>query len=96
VIIADIYYQKRWYSLIEFEMRKNESCTIVLTFNQGTGNISGYKLHVLLKNFAACKGVWSNISTYELGFDLLSMKHSFVTSQHFSCSIMERLKKLVF
>ncbi len=90
VIIADIYSQGRWYTLIEFELRKSEKCTVALVCNKSGHYLSNQQVNYVLLQVAQEKGIWMNIKLSTVP-TVISLKHTWFTSKNFSDSIMTRI-----
>ncbi|AUU23758.1 hypothetical protein MC60_018540 [Aeromonas caviae] len=92
VIIADICYQEKWYSLIEFEQRQNEHCTAALIFGPNQALISNSSTNQLLAELAIKRGIWSNIDTmYLQSILVISMKHTWPSTNQFTAAIINKI-----
>lgn len=87
VIIADIVIGERYFNLIEFEQRLNESCTVCLLFS-GEMKVSDYTLHDILHQCSSQKGVWKNISSE---FDIIALKHTWTDSASLGKTVQQRV-----
>ena len=87
VIIADIVIGERYFNLIEFEQRLNESCTVCLLFS-GEMKVSDYTLHDSLHQCSGQKGVWKNISSE---FDIIALKHTWTDSASLGKTVQQRV-----
>ncbi|WDV27318.1 hypothetical protein [Aeromonas caviae] len=95
VIVADICYQERWYSLIEFEQRQNGHFTLALLFNQTHVLSSNISIHQLLSGLAIKNGTWANVSMlYPQGIYVISLKHTWPNPTHCSNAISRRVTGL--
>jgi hypothetical protein len=75
VIIADIYFQQRWYSLIEFELRDSDKCKVALISNNNGEYYSNYQISHLLSQLATEKGIWINCRIFlEETINIVTMK----------------------
>lgn len=92
VIVADICYQERWYSLIEFEQRQNEHCTLALLFSPSHALISSISINQLLAGLAIKKGTWANIDALHLqSIFVVSMKHTWPSTNQFTAAIINKI-----
>ncbi|WP_189376523.1 hypothetical protein [Thalassotalea profundi] len=95
VIIADICFQNKWYSLIEFELRENDKCRVALIHKNNGDYCSNYQIAHLLTQLAKMKGIWVNCRVFkEQAISLVTMKHTWSTEGEFSTSVYSRLKSL--
>lgn len=93
VIIADIGYQGKWYSLIEFEQRQNEHYTLALLFNTSHALISNILNEQLLTRLAIKKGTWINIDVFYLqAIRVISLKHTWPNIKQFATAIINKIK----
>ncbi|MBQ4845741.1 hypothetical protein [Pseudoalteromonas sp. MMG005] len=90
VIIADIHYQNRWYTLIEFEMRNKENRSVALVYAENFEYYSNQRLNNLLHQLAIKKGIWLNIPSIP-NMTIKTMKHTWSTPLDFKSSIFDRL-----
>lgn len=88
VIIADIMIGERYFNLIEFEQRLNESCTVCLLFSEGV-KVSDYTLHDVLHQCSAQKGIWRNILS---GFDIVALKHTWTGALSLANTLTQRVE----
>lgn len=72
VIVADIEIDGSFFSLVEFEQREKERCTLCLLVTGGS-RISDVSLRDLLHQCSSQKGVWKNITTT---LEVNSLKHT--------------------
>lgn len=92
VIIADICYQEKWHSLIEFEQRQNEHCTAALIFGPNQALISNSSTNQLLAELVIKRGIWSNIDTmYLQSILVISMKHTWPSTNQFTAAIINKI-----
>ena len=95
VLVADICYQEKWFSLIEFEQRQDEHCTLALLFNQPHMLSSNISINQLLTGLAIKNGTWANVSMFYLqGMQVISLKHTWSNPTHCSNAISRRITGL--
>ncbi|MDO6426566.1 hypothetical protein Q4489_06045 [Thalassotalea sp. 1_MG-2023] len=88
VIIADIYFHHRWYSLMEFELRKSDKCKVALISNSNGEYYSNHQINYLLIQLANEKGIWKNCSIFtEKAINIITMKHTWPSEAQFCKAI---------
>ncbi|MDN3432566.1 MULTISPECIES: hypothetical protein [unclassified Pseudoalteromonas] len=90
VTIADIHYQNRWYTLIEFEMRNKENFSVALVNDENYEYCSNQRLNNLLHQLSMQKGIWLNIRPVPKT-SITTMKHTWSRPLDFKSSIFDRL-----
>lgn len=96
VLVGDILYQGRWFSLIEFEHRQTDKCRIGMAYLENGVNSSSVQIASLLMLMAEKRGVWINIPEYYLDLiRITSYKHVWPTHIDFSEMIFKKLTSLI-
>lgn len=94
VIIADILTAGKWYSLIEFELRKTDRCNVALCSTNSGQYISNQLMNRILFQAARKRGVWQNIEQQRnLSVDIESMKHTWSSESDFCTSVHTKILK---
>ncbi|MCC2605624.1 hypothetical protein [Planctobacterium marinum] len=94
VIIADIYHAGKWYSLIEFELRKSDRCNVALCYSSSGQILSNQLMNRILFQAARSRGVWQNIEQLRiLSVDIESMKHTWSSESDFYTSVHTKILK---
>ncbi|MBM97088.1 MAG: hypothetical protein CMI09_14720 [Oceanospirillaceae bacterium] len=83
VIVADVVVSGQCYSLIEFEQRHNQKCTVCMVVS-GNKLLSNKDLYHLLFQCSINKGIWNNIDSK---YELVSLKHTWADAKSFSESV---------
>lgn len=92
VIVADILTADKWYSLIEFELRKTDRCNVALCSIETGQYISNQLMIRILFQAARKRGVWQNIEQLRhLSVDIESMKHTWSSESDFCTSIHTKI-----
>ena len=92
VIIADIYFQQRWYSLIEFELRKSDKCTVAFISNSNGEYYSNYQINYLLLQLANKQGIWKNCRIFsEETINIVTLKHTWTSEAEFCKAIYSKV-----
>ena len=92
VIIADIYFQHKWYSLIEFELRKSDKCKVALIYNSNGEYYSNYQINYLLFQLANEKGIWKNCHIFAgKTINIITMKHTWPSEVQFCKAIYSKV-----
>jgi len=94
VIIADICYQGKWYSLIEFEQREFEKYPVALVFRDNLEYMDSLFINILITLLAKKNGVWMKITRQGgLNFFLKTMKHTWTSTNQYSLSIISKISE---
>jgi hypothetical protein len=95
VIVADICYQERWYSLVEFQQRDNEKFTLAFIIDKAYRLISNIDLSILLINLSRNKGVWLNvIKNNPQSIKIIPVKHTWINLAGFNAAVGNKISGL--
>ena len=91
VIAADITYKGDYYTLVEFEIRQNESFRVAL-IHSSTTQLNNRGLQSILLQLARQKGKWKNITDTNIGNMLIiALKHTWSSPDAFRDSLIKKI-----
>lgn len=91
VITANIEYKNSHYILLEFESRKGESFKVALISVNSGKQITDIELNQLLSRLSYEKGVWTKIAHLFSNISVVTMKHTWSSSNQFSGIIFSKI-----
>ena len=93
VVIGDVLLDNRWWCLVEFQQRTNESCNMGLLTRADGNRISDTTLARVLGDLPEVKGVWKNINLFyykKEALEIRYIKHSSATPKLFAQAILSK------
>jgi hypothetical protein len=95
ILIADIEHTDRYFTLLEFEQRKSDSCRVAGLCCDDGFKISTASLADVLLGMAEARGVWDRIKPNHLKNIMLeSYKHVWPTAEDFAAGIANKIKEV--
>lgn len=91
VITADIEHKGCWYTLVDFELRKNDKCRVGLIRKTSEGYLLTMELETLLKRLAPKKGVWQNADLTGLDIEIEKLKHTWPNEEKFTDAVVRKI-----
>lgn len=94
VLIGDISFQSRFFSIIEFEQRQNDKCRLGMVCRYNGLYIPSAYIALLMTNISRERGIWSNIPDDKHRLLIVnSYKHVWSSHKAASISIINKVMK---
>lgn len=92
VLVGDIHFQERWFSLIEFEQRQTDKCCIGMAFCEDGLQLSLTQLTIILVEIAEKRGVWGKLfNSQRVSLSTESYKHVWSNGEDCASSISAKI-----
>ncbi|POZ63330.1 hypothetical protein [Chromobacterium alticapitis] len=94
-VVADLIYNHRFYSLIEFQWREGESFKLAMVSLPGRARMSDELVVLLLQSLARQDGRWEKIKPLPFDIDLATLKHTWPSVEAYAGAVMKKMLSLV-
>ncbi|WP_432723889.1 hypothetical protein R0381_000735 [Jeongeupia wiesaeckerbachi] len=91
VVIGDVTFASRTYSLIEFQWREGESFMLGIVSTHDGSRVSDYLMHLILLEFAKKEGRWDSVKSVLNGISVATLKHTRATVERFVAAIIYKI-----
>lgn len=90
--IGDVLLRNRWWCLVEFQQRANDSCNMGILTQPDGDIVDDAAIASILRGLANVRGVWKNIKpAYKPGIFMKYIKHSSATPAEFARAVVQKI-----